>query len=210
MQALSVELVAVATITLLAVISPGPDFAFIVRTCLKRGRHAGCLAALGIGMGVSLHIAYTLLGFGLLLAHHAWLVEVIRYLGAMYLIWLGITAWWPKRHQPVSNTTEQPSEPEGGTWQPFWQGLLCNALNPKAMLFIVALFSQVVSSTTAFSIQLGYGVFIVLAHVCWFALLARLLATPVFQHQLRHLGYYLDKLVGGCLMALGIRMATSG
>lgn len=210
MQAFSVELVAVATITLLAVISPGPDFAFIVRTCLKRGRRAGYLAALGIGMGISLHVAYTLLGFGLLMTHHAWLLEVIRYLGAMYLIWLGITAWWAKRHQSFSNTTEESPEPGNEFWPPFWQGLLCNALNPKAMLFIVALFSQVVASTTAFSIQLGYGAFIALAHVCWFALLARLLAAPAFQDRLRHVGHYLDKLVGGCLMALGIRMATSG
>nr|WP_298413282.1 LysE family translocator [uncultured Halomonas sp.] len=210
MQALSMELVAVATITLLAVISPGPDFAFILRTCLKSDQRAGYWAALGIGVGVSTHIAYTLLGFGLLMAHHAWLVEVIRYLGAMYLIWLGLSAWWPARKPHSPEITDPSTVNANNGWLPFWQGILCNLLNPKAMLFIVALFSQVVSSTTAWSIQLGYGVFIAFAHICWFALLVRFMASPVFQQKLRLFGGWLDKLVGGCLMALGIRMATSG
>lgn len=210
MQTLSVELLIVATITLLAVMSPGPDFAFIVRICLKRGQRAGYLASLGIGIGISLHVAYTLLGFGLLMMHHAWLIDVIRYLGAAYLIWLGISAWWPQRNKSASNAAEVAIEQEGKAWLSFWQGILCNFLNPKAMLFIVALFSQVVSSTTAWAIQLGYGVFIVIVHVCWFALLSRLLGSPVFQQKLRSFGGWLDKLVGGCLLALGIRMATSG
>ncbi|WP_111495574.1 LysE family translocator [Marinobacter bohaiensis] len=210
MPSVSVELVAVATITLLAVMSPGPDFAFVVRQCLMRGPRAGYLGAVGIGLGIALHVSYTLLGFGLLMAQHAWLIEVIRYLGAAYLIWLGLGAFLPSRGQgdPVE-TVEDSQRRSGDAWL-LWQGVLCNALNPKAMLFIVALFSQVVSSSTALSVQVGYGLFIALAHVAWFALLTRLVATRGMQRRLQSFGRVLDKVVGACLVGLGIRMATSG
>ncbi|WP_203141345.1 LysE family translocator [Marinobacter mangrovi] len=72
------------------------------------------------------------------------------------------------------------------------------------------LFSQVVSSDTALSVQVGYGVFIVLAHVAWFSLLSRLMATRGMQRRLQSFGRLLDKVVGACLVGLGIRMAVVG
>ncbi|BES73376.1 LysE family transporter [Marinobacter nanhaiticus D15-8W] len=207
MSSVSVELVAVATVTLLAVMSPGPDFAFVVRQCLTRGPRAGYLGAVGIGLGIAVHVSYTLLGFGLLMAQHAWLVEVIRYLGAAYLIWLGIGALLPSCQKANSSPADQPRR-SSDTWL-LWQGVLCNALNPKAMLFVVALFSQVVSSNTAVSVQVGYGLFIALAHVAWFSLLSRLVATQGMQRRLKSFGRLLDKVVGACLVGLGIHMVAS-
>ena len=61
------ELIVVVTITLLAVISPGPDFAMVTRNSLMLSRRSGVLTALGIGLGVTVHVSYTLLGVGLLI-----------------------------------------------------------------------------------------------------------------------------------------------
>lgn len=84
------ELIAVITITLLAVISPGPDFAIVSRNSLMLSRRAGVLTALGIGAGVLIHVAYTLVGVGLLIQSSLWPFNTIKLIGAVYLIYLGV------------------------------------------------------------------------------------------------------------------------
>src|SRR4051794_38296050 len=85
------ELIAVATITILAVISPGADFAMVTRNSLVISRRAGILTALGIGAGVLVHVTYSLLGVGLLISQSILLLNILKLIGAVYLLWLGIT-----------------------------------------------------------------------------------------------------------------------
>ncbi|SKC05532.1 LysE type translocator [Sphingopyxis flava] len=73
------ELIAVVTITLLAVISPGPDFATVTRNSLMLSRRAGVLTALGIGLGILVHITYTLNGVDLLIQQSLWLFNTINW-----------------------------------------------------------------------------------------------------------------------------------
>ena len=73
-----IELAAVATITILAVISPGADFAMVTRNSLLYGRSAGLLASLGIALGVQLHVLYTMLGVGLVLQNSPGLFSTIK------------------------------------------------------------------------------------------------------------------------------------
>ncbi|HBD34866.1 MAG TPA: lysine transporter LysE, partial [Cupriavidus sp.] len=84
------ELLAVAAITLLAVISPGPDFAMVTRNSYLFGRRTGLLCALGIALGVQVHVAYTMFGVSLLVRHAHGLLSIIKLAGAAYLIWIGI------------------------------------------------------------------------------------------------------------------------
>ncbi|SQI36749.1 Threonine efflux protein [Serratia plymuthica] len=84
------ELLAVVTITLLAVISPGPDFAMVSRNSLLLSRRAGVLTACGIGAGVVIHVSYTLVGVGVLIQQSLWLFTLLKAIGAAYLIYLGV------------------------------------------------------------------------------------------------------------------------
>src|SRR3546814_20934556 len=85
------ELLAVITITLLAVISPGPDFAMVTRNSLMLSRRAGMLTALGIGLGVLVHVTYTLVGVGLLIQQSLWLFTALKLVGDAYLIYHRLT-----------------------------------------------------------------------------------------------------------------------
>jgi len=176
---LSMEIIAVGIITILAVISPGPDFAMVTRLAVSRGRRAGVMCAIGIGSGVSIHLAYTLIGLGVLFASNVWILTSLRYLGAAYLIWLGVSALWPdirrlfiytkpqKTNDVSANITaiapslgsEQSKPDQNRNGSAFWAGFACNALNPKTMLFIVSLFSQVISPNTPIVQEIGYGHF---------------------------------------------------
>ncbi|WP_339858897.1 LysE family translocator [Thalassospira alkalitolerans] len=245
------EIIAVAIITVLAVISPGPDFAMVTRIALARGRRAGVLCAIGIGSGVSVHLAYTLIGLGVVFASNIWVLTSLRYLGATYLIWLGCSALWPDIKKLAKgcvghaiknnghNTTRQtakkvsdgseifasvtvshtaainqsttqgiiaPSTDQNRNGSAFWVGFACNALNPKTMLFIVSLFSQVISPDTPVWVEVGYGFYIAACHMIWFALVAIALTLPAVQARIAAIKGWVERGVGICLAGLGIRI----
>ena len=214
MYQLPFEWLSVILITCLAVISPGPDFAMVSKIAISKGRRAGILCALGIGAGVTLHLIYTLLGFGILLSSQGWLVQSIKLIGAGYLIWLGLQSFWPDiqaRIRPSKTDTNEPAQVDNGRalgseHPPFMTGFICNALNPKTMLFIVALYSQVVSPDTGLATELGYGAFIAAAHVIWFALIASLFTGEHFKRHLARFKRVIERCCGGVMILFGIKM----
>jgi len=221
---LSMEIIAVGIITILAVISPGPDFAMVTRIALARGRRAGVLCAIGIGTGVSVHLGYTLIGLGVVFASNVWVLSALRYLGAAYLIWLGVSALWPDirrllgrpdHSKSASNVThsDQPDQnqtrPAQNSGSAFWIGFACNALNPKTMLFIVSLFSQVISPNTAIIQEVAYGVYIAACHMIWFALVATALTLPSVQARIAAIKSWIERGVGICLACLGVKLLAS-
>lgn len=199
------ELLAVITITIFAVISPGPDFAMVTRNSLLLSRRAGVLTALGIGGGAFVHVAYTILGVGLIIRQSIFLFGILKIAGAAYLIWLGIKML---RSKPASAAalTGIPALSDFGALR---TGFLTNALNPKTTVFIVSLFMQVVQPQTALSVQIGYGVFIAAAHVLWFALVAFFFSTGLVRARLVELRHWIDRSFGALLVGFGVLLATS-
>ena len=221
---LSMEIIAVGIITVLAVISPGPDFAMVTRIALARGRRAGVFCAIGIGSVVSVHLAYTLIGLGVVFASNVWVLTALRYLGAAYLIWLGLSALWPdiralfgkKNSKAATNLVSAAPGPDQNrngqvhnSGSAFWIGFACNALNPKTMLFIVSLFSQVISPQTAVWQEIGYGIYIAACHMIWFALVAVALTLPSVQARIAAIKSWIERAVGLCLAGLGIKLLAS-
>jgi RhtB (resistance to homoserine/threonine) family protein len=199
------ELLAVITITLLAVISPGPDFAMVSRNSLLRSRRAGVLTALGIGGGVLVHVTYTLLGIGLVIQQSLLLFTVLKLVGATYLVWLGIKMLRARSGGGVMTETAQPM----GDAAALRTGFLTNALNPKTTVFIVSLFMQVVEPNTPAAVQLGYGAFIALAHIGWFTLVALFFSTGVLQARLLAVRHWIDRAFGALLLGFGAVLATA-
>ncbi len=85
------EAFSVATITILAVISPGADFAMVTRNSMVLSRRAGLLTAVGISLGVLVHVAYSMAGIGLLISRSILLFNALKLAGAAYLVYLGVT-----------------------------------------------------------------------------------------------------------------------
>ncbi|USJ25497.1 LysE family transporter [Ensifer adhaerens] len=199
------ELLAVVTITIFAVISPGPDFAMVTRNSLLLSRRAGVLTALGIAAGVWVHVAYTLLGVGLLIRQSLCLFTVLKFVGAAYLIWLGIRML---RTKPAETTglAVHPALSDIGALR---VGFLTNALNPKTTIFVVSLFMQVVGPTTALPVQMGYGAFISAAHLIWFAIVALFFSSGTVRLHLIALRHWIDRTFGALLVGFGALLATA-
>lgn len=193
------ELLAVAAVTILAVVSPGPDFAMVTRNSYAYGARAGLMTAVGIACGVQVHVLYTLLGLALLIVSSPSIFFVMKLLGAGYLVYLGLKSLLnTKKLVFGSAESTQPSLVAA-----FGMGFLTNALNPKTMLFVVATYSQVVQSDSPVSHNVAYGFFMSIAHWVWFSIVALFFSkTTMRQRMLAYQGI-VDKSIGLALIGLG-------
>lgn len=203
-QMAAAQMLPVAVVTLLAVISPGPDFAMVTRVSLTGGRRAGLLAALGIACGVTVHVTYTVLGFGWVLHAAPQLLEGVRYAGAAWLVWIGVQSLQARPVTEGEDAVAGPAMTGAAAWR---AGALCNALNPKTALFFIALFSQGIDPATPQAVQVGFGVFIAVAHLLWFAVVALALTHPRLTQGIRRIRHRVEQAVGLCLIGLGLRLA---
>lgn len=191
----------------LALLSPGPDFAMILKQSITYGKRASIISSIGIGLGISVHVIYTLLGIGLIISKSIVLFTIIKYLGAAYLIYLGYMSLKSKGIKLSSNKIE--IKEEISDKKSFWIGFLCNALNPKATLFFLSMFTVVVSIDTPMYIQALYGLFCIIATMCWFILTSFLLSTKKVRKFFNLFGIWFDRSVGLLLIALGLKVALS-
>ncbi len=202
------EFMTVALVHLLAVASPGPDFAVVVRESVTQGRRVGSWTALGVGCGIFVHVAYSLLGIGLIVSQSIVLFNLFKWLAAGYLLYLG---WRALRARPMSLDTadEVDTTSDRSPWQAFVVGFVTNGLNPKATLFFLSLFTVVISADTPLWVQAGYGVYIAGATALWFLLVAWLFSRGRVRAGFARMGHWFDRLTGAVLIGLGVRLAVS-
>lgn len=200
------EFLTVALIHLLAVASPGPDFAVVIRESVSHGRRAGIFSALGVGSGIFLHVAYSLLGIGLIVSQSLLLFGILKWLAAGYLVYIG---WRALQAQPAApGVLEALGEGAARSGRgAFAAGFLTNALNPKVTLFFLSLFTVVIDPHTPRLIQAGYGVYLAFATAGFFCSMALLFSQPRVRRGFARLGHWFDRLMGVVLIALGVRLA---
>ncbi|MFZ6748784.1 LysE family translocator [Undibacterium sp. Ren11W] len=197
------ELIAVAIITILAVISPGADFAMVTRNSYLYGRRAGLLAATGIALGVQVHVMYTMLGVGLLIAKSPSLFVAIKLVGAVYLVYIGYQTFCAR----AVVTAELSSQPTLSKAASLRSGFMTNAFNPKTTLFVLSTYTQVVHVDTPMTMQLAYGLFMSFAHWFWFSLVALFFSDSRLRASMLRCQGVLNKLIGTVLVALGVMLA---
>ncbi|GGX88069.1 lysine transporter LysE [Litchfieldella qijiaojingensis] len=199
---------AVLTITILTIITPGPDFFVVVRNSLSYSRRSGMFTALGVASAVWIHVFYTLVGIGVILSKSILLFSIVKYLGAAYLIYLGFGCVLSKR---VSQHAYENSVKKRvvSDFMSFKIGFINNALNPKATLFFMSLFTQVVSVETPVAIQVAYGAIASISCLAWFSLVAVFLNQNKVRRVFESVQYYFEKIMGAVLIAFGIKVALA-
>lgn len=196
MQRYWLEFLQVALAHLLAVASPGPDFAIVLRQSLAHGRRTAIWTSLGVGTAILLHVTYSLLGLGLLIRGSALWFNAVKFAGAAYIAWIGIQSLRAQPRPAIASAGNVAGPGRPGERGAFATGFLTNALNPKATLFFISLFVLVVDPQTPKWIQAGYGLWMSVATAAWFCLV-----SVVFTHAevrgrfLRH-GHWIDRALG--------------
>jgi RhtB (resistance to homoserine/threonine) family protein len=200
------EFLTVALIHLLAVASPGPDFAVVVRESVTHGRKAGTWTALGVGSAIFLHVGYSLLGIGIIVSQSIVLFNALKWAAAAYLLYIGFKAL---RARPSGATDEtlKVESAERSAKSAYISGFVTNGLNPKATLFFLSLFTVVINPHTPLLVQGGYGVYLALATAAWFCIVARLFSQARVRAGFARMGHWFDRAMGGVLVALGVKLA---
>lgn len=196
----------VAAIHLLAVMSPGPDFIMILRNSLLYTRKNGIYSAAGLGLGISLHVTYCLLGIALIISQSILLFSIIKYAGAAYLIWIGIKSLraGPEKELRI----ERDDRKELTNLQALRIGFITNATNPKATLFFLSLFTLVIKSTTPLWVKTVMGIEMVTATFLWFSLVSIIASHRVVRKRVIKFQYYAERFMGGILILFGLKLAS--
>lgn len=202
------EFITIALVHLVAVASPGPDFAIVVRNSVSYGRRIAMYTSVGIGLGILLHVAYSLIGLSVVIKTTPWLYSAISYLSAAYLLYL---AWGALRAGPSDSAATVASGNNANTItarKALMSGFLTNGLNPKATLFFLSLFTAIIDINTPFTVKAVYGLYLAFATGVWFCFLSYLLSTSRVAKLIGDKGYWLDRLMGVVLVALAVRLVT--
>lgn len=197
----------VTLIHLLAVISPGPDFVVAVKNSLTYGRKTGIWTAIGIGLGIGVHLIYCMAGLALLISQSILLFSIIKFIGAGYLIYIGVMSILAKSSKIEVVADEM--NPAMSPMQAVRNGFLTNVLNPKATMFFLSLFTLVISPDTSISLMILLGVIMIVNTMLRFSLVAFFFTNKkVVSRYSRFQGVF-NKVFGGILIALGVKVALS-
>ena len=187
---------------------PGPDVIYIVTTTMKSKMKSGIEASLGLGVGYLIHTVAAVLGLSALVLSSAFLFTVIKYLGALYLLYLGISSLLSCYRNDSKLTAETSNEPPNNI---FKQGVIISVLNPKVAMFFLAFLPQFIdpSATNATTELLTLGLlFSALATGCnlFYASLGSILfSSPKAQKYSR----ILEGISGTILVGLSAKIALT-
>lgn len=201
------QFITIMVVHLLAVASPGPDFAVVVKQGISHGRKTALWTSLGVGTGIFLHVLYSLLGIGVIISQSLLIFTVMKFLGAAYLIFIG---WKALRTRPAgggiysSSGTRRPS-----ALRAYWTGFLTNGLNPKATLFFLSLFTVVIDADTPVAVQAAYGVYMAFATALWFSIVAFLFGSSRVRGLFARVGHWFERMMGAALLVLGLKLLTT-
>ncbi len=197
----------VSVIHILAVMSPGPDFIMITRNSLIYSRKTGMYSSLGLGLGILVHVTYSLVGVGILIAKSILLFNFIKFLGAAYLIYIGYKSLTSKSSH--LHTQNQGQKTDISRFKAITIGFITNVTNPKATLAFLSLFTLVITPDTPLVVKLILGAEMSITTILWFCLVAYLISHHSIKARIEKVQGFAEKFVGVVLIALGIKVALS-
>ena len=196
-----------ATICFIGMVSPGPDFLLVTKNSLIYSRRQALATAFGIITGCLFHATYCILGLALIITESTLLFSIIKYLGAGYLIYLGLKGVLVK-HTEIRGVGLE-SKNNISVWKAYVDGFLCNVLNPKLAVFLLSLFTQFVSMNASVRDKaLVASIFVGEAALYW-PLLVLILQLRQVRRLFDDFRTLLNRVFGTLLICLGIRVMLS-
>lgn len=205
-----------ASVQAAATISPGPAFVMSVRNALAYDRRTGIFTAIGLGFGVGAHVLIVLCGLAVLLQHHTFVFDLIRYAGACYLVYIGVKGILSRRRgvlaeaKDVQTAVNVPLKGAAmSARKALSMGFLTNLLNPKAVVFFTAVFTQFIGPGTPVAVMVLYGMTSVVIEILWFAGVAIVLTDARIKDRFMGVAHWVERTCGGLMIALGLKLAFS-
>lgn len=226
-------LLTLAVIHAVALISPGPDFAIMVKIATQQSRSTAVAAAVGISIAILAHTILSLTGVSLLIKSSHTLYLLVQIVGASYLAWMGFGALraglaiLAKRkmsarvHVGTNDAVISASDVEGvasvagglggamSRRQGFLTGLYTNLLNPKALVFFLTLFSALITPSVTTSTKIASAILLLSLSLAWFGFLAVMLSKAQVQLKLQRLTPVIDAVIGVIFMSVALAIYSN-
>lgn len=180
--------------------SPGPSLAVVLKQTVSGGRKTGLIAAVTHGLGIGLYAMASISGIAVLITAIPALFTAIKWLGAAYLIWLGI-----KGLKAQAGTKTSLADPPT-TGSAARDGFLVVFLNPKVAVFFIALFSQFIGSETTWLEKLVFAATAMFIDMAWYMIVAWLFSNPRWLERLQQNVVWIERAFGVILIALAVRL----
>jgi len=192
------DFIAFAFLNILAAVSPGPDFAVVVKFGLTGSRKAALQAALGITLALFFHVFYCMSGVAIIVQKNPTVLLLLKILGSVYLGYLGIRMLFQKisDETAIQKTTI--------LRHPFMAGLSTNLLNPKVTFFCIALFTQFAGSYSTLPLKIAFALAGPVAAIMWYSLISYFLTHPQFTPFFKRQRGRFTKVMGTVLITLSI------
>lgn len=201
------EFIVISSIHFLALISPGPDFALIARNSFVYSKKIGIYSALGLALGIVVHISYSLVGIGFIISRSIVLFSTIKIVGALYLIYIGMRSFRANSGRLENGGDVARKEMSGIS--AVKMGFLTNILNPKVTLFFLSLFTQFIDPETPLVVEMIYAAEMIAMTFIWFSFVAIALSKNEIKDRFSSMRSGIEKAFGAVLILLGIKIALS-
>lgn len=201
------EFILIASAHFLALLSPGPDFFLIMQAALRLPLRYGIAICAGIATANAIYLLVPILGLEAI-RELEWLMLTLKYLGAMYLIFLGVMLLKTRRQSLASGKTSSFLHSHHMGRQ-FMLGCMSGLLNPKNMIFYLSLFTVMVSPQTDIFTRILYALWMTLVVFLWDCLLILMVSQSRVKEWIGHGVFYVEKISGILLTALGFCLPFS-
>ena len=189
-----------------AVISPGPAFVVVVRTCLSRDSRAGLWTTVGIAMGTLVWASAALFGLGLLFAIFPWLYLAMRIAGAAFLLWMAFRLW---RHAHAPLPEAQAAKVDTSFIGALRAGFLTQLANPKVAVFFGSIFVTFLPPDPSVMFQITALLSCFTVELLWFGLVAIACTRAPFRSRYERAKHIVDRITAVVLAGLGARLVLT-
>lgn len=203
------EIAAFVFVATLLVMSPGPNGFLIAKTVPTSGRAAGFANVAGFVTAFFLHGALAILGISIILVKSATAFAIVKYIGAAYLIWIGVKALFGAFKSVKNTEIVKPAQNRRTLWRAYMEGFFTNALNPKVSMFYLAAFPQFItvgetSATASFLLVLLHS----MVAATWFTAMILLFSKLTSMARTGSFQRWLKGVTGVVFIGFGLKLAS--
>ena len=191
------SLIGMSFVCAMGAISPGPSLAVVLRNTISGGRTQGVMTGIGHGIGLGIYAFIAVMGLSSLLLANKQIFNLIQWAGALVLIWLAF-------NMITYNQSDSSKEHEGSGRRGFLEGFMIAFLNPKILVFMVAVFSQFINPDITNSGRFIMAIMAGVIDTTWYVLVAAVLAGTPIVDKLRVNAVIIDRSIGMVLLMLAI------
>ena len=191
------SIIAISFVCAMGAISPGPSLAIVIRNTISGGRIQGVMTGLGHGLGLSIYALIAVMGISSLILNNHKVFNTLQLAGALMLLWFGYVMITSKTENSIKSEKKNYS-------RGFNEGFMIAFLNPKILVYFVAVFSQFINPNLENVERIIMVIIAGVIDTTWYVTVATIFATTSFIENINEKKVYIDRVIGIILIVLAL------